>query len=84
MATVGFPLAYVGAMHLDHGDVDGADAVGEGDGGVGVSARIHDDAIKMCIGLLQFVDEAPYEVRLVIVQLVLGELCLQMLEIDFK
>ena len=60
-------------MHLDDGYADATDAVGQGDGSVGIGSRIHHHAIKLSVSLLQLVDEAALVVGLVVVQLVLRE-----------
>ena len=60
-------------MYLDDGDADGTDAVGEGDGGVGIATRVHHDGITSANGLLQFVNHDAFVVGLEIVNLMLRE-----------
>ena len=67
MAPVGFALADVGDVNFDNRDADGPNAIGKGDGGVGISARIDHRAIVTAVSLLQLVDEAAFVVRLVII-----------------
>lgn len=62
MMPVGFALADVGEVNLDHGDADGPDAIGKGDGGVGVGSGIHHYTVVAAIGLLQLVDEKAFMV----------------------
>lgn len=60
-------------MHLDDGDADGADAVGQGDGGMGIASGVHHHGIILSISLLQFVDKHAFVVGLEIANLVFGE-----------
>ena len=53
------------------------EAIGDGDGSVGVGARIHDNAVIDAIGFLQLIDENPFVIGLEIVQTTLGKQCLQ-------
>ena len=71
-------------MHLDDGDADGADAVGQGDGSVGIGSRVHHHGVKLSIGLLQLVDEAAFMIGLVVNELMLRELRFEMLEMGLK
>lgn len=84
MTPVGLPFADVGDMNFNHGNADGPDAVGNGDGSVGVSAWIHHHTVVLMIRLLQFVDEEAFVVRLIIIQLDVGEFSFHGLEMGFK
>ena len=70
---VSFSFVYVGDVDFDDGDVNGADAVSDGDGSVGVCAWIHDHTDTMAVSFLKFVDEAAFMVGLVILELHLGK-----------
>ena len=71
MSTVGLSFRNVGNMNLNDGNTDGADAVGDGDGGVGIGSRIHHYATIEAVSLLQFVDDDAFVVGLEIGNLVL-------------
>lgn len=71
MSAVRFAFGDVGNVNFHDGDIDGTDAVGQGDGSVGVASWIHHHGIVLSISLLQFVDEAALMVRLVVGNLVL-------------
>ena len=71
MSAVRLALGDVGKMYLHDGDADGADAVGQSDGSMGVTSWVHYNGIVLTISLLQLVDEAALVVRLVVGNLVL-------------
>ena len=71
-------------MHFDDGDADGADAVGEGDGSVGIASWVHHHCVESAVSGLKLVDETAFMVRLEIRQLVLRKPLLQRLEISFE
>lgn len=71
-------------MYFNHGDADGADAIGKSDGSVGVGTRIHHHGIELAVGLLELVDEAAFVIRLVIRQLVLGKALPEVCQIVLK
>ena len=71
MLAIRFPFCDVGDMHLNDGDADGADAVGQGDGGVGVASGVHHHGVVLSVSLLQFVDQQAFVVGLEIGDFVL-------------
>ena len=71
-------------MHLDDGDADGADAVGQGDGGVGIAARVHHYGIVLSVGLLQLVNQNAFVVGLELRNLVLWKTLAELHKILFK
>lgn len=73
MAAVSLALGDVGEMHLHHGNANSADAVGQGDGCVGIGTRVHHHGIESAVGFLQLVDEATFVVGLIISELMLRE-----------
>lgn len=73
MAPIGFSLADVGDVDLDHGYADGTDAIGDGDGGVGICSGIHHHPMILSIRFLKDVDKASFMVGLIVVDLYLGE-----------
>jgi hypothetical protein len=73
MVPEGFTLADVGEVYFHHGNADGPNTVGQGDGGVGISSWIHYHSIEKAIGFLQFVNQAAFMVRLVIIEFDVGE-----------
>lgn len=77
MAAVWLPLADVGDVHLDNRDADGADAIGQGNGSVGIGTWIHHNGIEVPIRILKQVDEDTFVVRLAIGQSVLRESALE-------
>lgn len=74
MAPVRLALANVGDVHLNHGKANGTDAVGQGDGGMCVGSRIHHYPVVKAVGLLKFIDQVTFVVRLVVIQLHLREI----------
>ena len=74
MAPVRLALANVGDVHLNHRNADGPDAIGQGDGSVGIASGVHHHPVVNAVGFLEFVDQITFMVRLVIVQFHLGEI----------
>ncbi len=81
MAAVRLPLADVGDVHLDNRDADGADAIGQGDGSVGIGTRVHHNGIVSSIRLLEQIDKDTFVVRLAIGHPVLRESALECCQI---
>ena len=73
MLAVRLSLGNVGDMYLHHRDADGTDAVGKGDGSVGVGSRIHHHGIILPVSLLQLVNQHAFVVRLEIGKLMQRE-----------
>lgn len=84
MPPVRLALRDVGNMHLHHGDAYGADAVGQGDGSVGVATGVHHHAVILVVGLLQLVDQYAFMVRLEIGDLVLGKAAAELFKIGLE
>ena len=84
MTSVSLTFGDVGNMNLNHGNANGADAVGKGDGGVCVGTRVHHHSIVSAIGLLQLVDEIPLVIRLEISKLVMRILVAELPQIVLK
>ena len=84
MPAIRLPLGDVGDMHFDDGDADGADAVGEGDRGVGIASRVHHHGVILAVGLLQLVDQDTFVVGLEIGDLVLGETLAELGQVFFE
>ena len=61
-------LVHVADVHLHHGAFDGADAVEQGYGRVGVGSRIEHDAVGGEANLLHLVDELALDVALIVAQ----------------
>lgn len=73
MPSVWLPFRDVRDMHFDDGDADGTDAVGDGDGSVGVGTRVHHHGIILSVSCLQLVDQHAFVVGLEIGELMLGK-----------
>ena len=84
MLAVRLPFRNVGNVDLHHGNADGADAVGEGDGSVGVGSRVHDHSIILTISFLQLVNQNTFVVRLEIGKFMLGEPLAELWQVFFK
>lgn len=84
MLPIRFSFANVGDVNLHHGHADGPDAVGDGDGGVGVCPRVHDHAVVGIVSRLQRVNQYPFMVGLAVIQLDFGEFILERLVISIK
>ena len=84
MAAVRLSLADVRDVNLNDRDSDGTDAVGQGDGGVGIATRVYHHGVIMPVGFLQLVDHHALMVGLGIGKLVLGETLAELNEILLK
>ena len=84
MLPVGFPFADVGDMDFHDGDADGSDAVSEGNGGVGIAARVDHHAVVGTVSRLQCVNQNTFVVGLTVVKLDCWECFLERLEVSFK
>ena len=84
MTAVRLAFADVGDVDFDDGNADRADAVGNGDGGVGVCAGIHHNGVVDGISFLQFVDDVSFVIGLIIVQFMLWEPLLELFKICLK
>ena len=73
MPSVRLPFRNIGDVDLHHWNADGTDAVGEGDGSVGVGSRVHDHGIILTVSLLQLVNQNAFVVRLEIGEFMFGE-----------
>ena len=73
MPSIWLPFRDVGDMHFDDGDADGTDAVGDGDGSVGIASWVHHHGIILTVSCLQLVDQDAFVVGLEIGELMLGE-----------
>lgn len=73
MASVRLTLADVGDVYLDNRDAYGSNAVGNGNGGVGVCAWVHHHPVVLAVSFLQLVDQTSFVVGLVVVDLCFGE-----------
>lgn len=73
MTPIGLSLADVGDVYLHHGNADGPDTIGQSDGSVGVTSRVHNHAVVDAICLLKLIDQATLMVRLVVIQLYVRE-----------
>ena len=73
MPSVWLPFRDVRDVHFDDGDADGTDAVGDGDGSVGVGTRVHHHGIVLTVSCLQLVDQDTFVVGLEIGNLMLRE-----------
>lgn len=67
-------LTNVGNVHLNHGDADGPDTVCYSDGGMRVGSGIHHHPVVKAVGFLQFVNQITFMIRLVVIQLHIGEI----------
>ena len=84
MVAVWLAFADVGNVYLNNLDADGANAVGKGNGSVGVCPRIHDHGIVTGIGFLQLVDDEAFVVGLKIIDFVLWKTLLEVHMMLFK
>ena len=84
MPAVRLPFRNVGDVHLNHGDADGADAVGEGDGSMGIASRIHHHGIILTVSFLQLVNQDAFMVGLEIGDFVLRKTLAKLRQIVFK
>ena len=73
MPAIGLTFRNVGEMDLYDGDADGTDAVGKGDGSVGIAAGVHHHGVVLSVGGLQLVDQNALVVGLAIMDFVLWE-----------
>ena len=71
MSAVRLALFDVRNVDFDDGNINCADAVGQGNGSVGIASRIHHHGIILIISLLQLVDKATLVVRLIVGNLML-------------
>ena len=71
MLAVGLPSRDVGNVNFNNGNANGANAVGKGNGSVGVASRVHHHGIIVSIGFLKFVDKTTFMVGLVVNYLML-------------
>lgn len=84
MPPIGFSFADVRDVDLHYWDADGPDAVGDGDGGMGVCPWVHNHTVVLMVRLLKLVDQGAFMVRLIVIQLNFWELVFQGLEIGLK
>lgn len=84
MPTVRLALADVGNVYFHDRYANGTDAVGQGDGSVGIGSWIHHHGIVLSVSLLQLVDEATFVVRLVIGKFMLWKFCFQLQQVFLK
>ena len=80
----GLALVDIGDMYLDDGGCDGTDGIVEGDAGVGVGSGIEDDAVGGEAVGVEAVDEVTLMVALVVVELYVGVLLAELLEVVFE
>ena len=73
MMAIRLAFCDVGNVHLYDGNADGTDAIGNGDGGVGVCSRVHHHGIILTVSFLQLVNQNTFVVRLEIGKLMLRE-----------
>ena len=71
-------------MHFDDGDADGTDAVGDGDGSVGVGTRVHHHGIILTVSCLQLVNQDAFVVGLEIGNLMLRESLAELRQVFFE
>ena len=84
MTAVRLTFCDVGDVDLNDRDADGADAIGQGDGGMGIASRVHHHGVELPIGILQFVDQHAFMVGLEIGDFVLGETFAELWQIVFE
>lgn len=73
MPSIWLPFRDVGNVYLHYRDADGTDAVGDGDGSVGVGTRVHHHGIILSVSCLQLVNQHAFVVGLEIGNLMLRE-----------
>lgn len=71
----------VADMYLYYGCLDGTDGVLQGDGGMGISTGIEDDAIDIEAYLMELVDQGTLAIGLVISYFHIGITLLQHLQV---
>ena len=69
MPPIRLALADVGDVDLHHGDANGSDTVGKGDGGMGIPSGIHHHTVVNAVSLLKLVNQETLVVRLVVIKL---------------
>lgn len=84
MMSVRLSLSDVRNVDFDDGDADGADAIGEGDRGVGIGSGIHHHGVKLAVSGLQLVNQNTFVVRLEIGNLVLRETLAELRQIGLE
>ena len=84
MMAIRLAFCDIGDVDLDNGDANGADAVGQGDGGVGVASGVHHNGVILPVSLLQFVDQQAFVVGLEISDFVLGKTFAELWQIVIK
>ncbi len=84
MMAIRLAFCDIGDVDLDNGDANGADAVGQGDGGVGVASGVHHNGVILSISLLQFVDQQAFVIGLEVGELVLGKTFVKLEQILFE
>ena len=73
MMAIRLAFCDVGNMHLNDGNADGTDAIGNGDGGVGVGSRVHHHGVVLTVSFLKLVDQNAFVIGLKIGELMLRE-----------
>lgn len=84
MLPIGFSFADVGDVDFHDGDADGSDAVGKGNGGVGIAARVEHHTVVGVVCRLQRVNQYAFVVGLTVVKLDCWKCFLERLEVSFK
>ena len=84
MVAERLPLVNIGDMHFDDGRANGGNSVGNGNGGMGIGARVENDAIVRKAHFVQLIDDLTLGVALKVMQDDMRIILLQLEEILLK
>lgn len=84
MMAIRLAFCDVGNVDLDDRDANGADAIGQGDGGVGIASGVHHHGVELTVGLLQLIDQHAFVVGLEIDNFMLCETLTELRQIVFE